>query len=104
MASNGTKKRSTAVSISAQNTFSDPIQLYGDFVFEVSGLTDSTVTVQRRSDDTNWVDVTDSAGVAKAFTANGIYTGSEPARGVDYRWGIKTGDYGTDTVTGSLQQ
>lgn len=82
--------------ISAQNTFSDGLSLRGDFSLSISGLSDSTVTVQRSFDNSNWADV-------DTFTANYEGNGYEGV-GALYRAGIKTGDYGTDTVTVTLRE
>lgn len=78
-------------SLTAQNTFTDPLEIRGDADLSASGITDSTVTVQRSFDGTIWKDV-------EQFTADfeKMVTGSE--QGVAYRIGIKTGDYGSDTV------
>lgn len=87
----------TSKSISAENTFTDPVMVHaGYFSLSISGLSDSTVTVQKSYDVDdedavgNWVDV-------DTFTANAEEVGFEPENRV-YRVGIKTGDYGTDTV------
>lgn len=83
--------------ISAENTFSDALALRGDFSLSISGLSDSTVTVQRTFDGgSNWADV-------DSFTASYEGNGYE-AVGAQYRAGIKTGDYGTDTVTVTLRE
>ncbi len=91
-------------SISAQNVFTDPIKITGTEEARAFGLiienrTDSTITLQF------------------AFTADGPWTDTSPQYTADtsisyddgqddqiiyYRIGIKTGDYGTDTVTVTL--
>ena len=87
----------TSKSISAENTFTDPVMVHaGYFSLSISGLSDSTVTVQKSYDVDdedavgNWVDV-------DTFTANAEEVGFEPENRV-YRVGIKAGDYGSDTV------
>jgi len=87
----------TSKTISAENTFTDPVMVHaGYFSLSISGLSDSTVTVQKSYDVDdedavgNWVDV-------DTFTANAEDVGFEPENRV-YRVGIKTGDYGSDTV------
>jgi len=87
----------TTKTISAANTFTDPVMVHaGYFSLSISGLSDSTVTVQKSYDVDdedavgNWVDV-------DTFTANAEEVGFEPENRV-YRVGIKTGDYGSDTV------
>lgn len=77
---------------SAENTFTNAIEIQGYFNLSINGVSDSTVTVQRKSgvDGTNWVDV-------ESYTADKETYGFEPEP-VEYRVGIKTGNYGTDTV------
>jgi len=83
--------------ISAQNTFSDALSLRGDFSLSISGLSDSTVTVQRSFDaGSTWADV-------DTFTSSYEGNGYD-AVGAQYRAGIKTGDYGSDTVVVSLRE
>jgi len=93
-------------SLTAQNTFTDHIhpadkrELEGLLNLSISGLTDSTVTVQRTFDaGTTWKDVVQYVGGTD--DVNGcvekvIEAGNEGV--VAYRVGIKTGDYGSDTV------
>ena len=85
----------TSKEISAENTFTDAVLIRaGYFSLSISGLSDSTVTVQKSYDQdtiTNWEDV-------DSFTASSEEVGFEP-EDVYYRAGIKTGDYGSDTVT-----
>lgn len=70
------------------------------FTVAISGRSDSTITLQRSIDETgSWVDVT-------SYTADQSATNYDD--GLDnqiayYRIGIKTGDYGTDTVTVTLE-
>lgn len=93
-----------SASIAAQNTFTDHIHPAdkpdrAGLNLSITGLTDSTVTVQRSFDGgTNWADVVQyvtgdgvNNSVQKVIEANG--EGMEA-----FRVGIKTGDYGTDTV------
>ncbi len=69
------------------------------FTVEISGRSDSTITLQRSIDETgSWVDVA-------TYTADQGATNFDD--GLDnsiafYRIGIKTGDYGTDTVVVTL--
>ena len=84
-------------SIAAENIFSDALALRGDFSLSISGLSDSTVTVQRSFDGgSNWADV-------DTFTSSYEGNGYE-AVGAQYRAGVKTGDYGSDTVVISLRE
>jgi len=85
----------TSKTISAQNTFTDPIKIQSSyFSLSLQGLTDSIVTVQKSYDTnapTNWIDV-------DTFTTSSEEVGFDPEN-VYYRAGIKTGNYGSDTVT-----
>tara|TARA_S200002703_G_C3800562_1_gene247387 strand:+ start:4229 stop:4540 length:312 start_codon:yes stop_codon:yes gene_type:complete len=87
----------TIKTISAENTFTDAVLVRaGYFSLSISGLSDSTVTVQKSYQNvdnqavTEWVDV-------DTFTADAEEVGFEPENRI-YRVGIKTGDYGSDTV------
>ena len=89
-------------SLTAQNTFTDFIyinQERSEFLnLSITGLADSTVTVQRTFDGgTTWLDV---AAYAVADSVNGsVQKVIESFEDVEaYRVGIKTGEYGTDTV------
>ncbi|MCK5149101.1 hypothetical protein KAR48_20260 [bacterium] len=92
----------TADDVEAENTFTDPILVTGItdsriFTIEVSGITDSTITLQRSiSEPGSWSDV--------RTEANGVRTFDDDLdnQTVYYRIGIKIGDYGTDTVGLSL--
>ena len=70
------------------------------FTVAISGRSDSTITLQRSIDESGtWVDVT-------SYTADQSATNFDD--GLDnqiafYRIGIKTGDYGSDTVTVTLE-
>jgi len=85
----------TSKEISAENTFTDAVRVEaGHFTLSIQGISDSTVTVQKSYDQgtvSNWNDV-------DTFTAPAEEVGFEP-EDVYYRVGIKTGDYGSDTVT-----
>jgi len=90
--------------VSAQNIFTDEIRITGVgtsriFTIIISGRTDSTITLQRSIEVTdNWEDVT-------SYTANTTvsYDDNLDNQIVYYRIGIKTGDYGTDTVDLTLR-
>lgn len=90
-------------SISAQNTFSDPVEVFGvgearRIAYATSGTWTATVTLQRSIGAVgSWEDVT-------SFSAN---TSSTYADGLDnqivyYRIGVKTGDYTSGTVSATL--
>lgn len=80
----------TTKSISAQNTFSDAVQLEGYFNLSISGTFSATVTVQRSPDNSAWYDV-------DTFTAPAEDVGFEPEF-MWYRVGVKTGAYTSGTV------
>ena len=84
--------------IGAENTFSDSVEICGDFNFSLSGAWSATVHVQRSFDKGGtWLDV-------DYFTANTEQTGNEPEESVVYRFGVKTGNYTSGTVVGKLSQ
>lgn len=84
--------------LTAQNTFTDWVTLRGNADVSASGISDSTVTVQRTFDGGATVKDVES------FTADFERALDASAQGADYRIGIKTGDYGTDTVVCELSQ
>lgn len=77
-------------SITAQNTFTDKLQVIGHFNLSISGTWAATVTVQRSWDGSNWFDV-------DTFTSNYEGVGFD-AEEVYYRAGVKTGDFTSGTV------
>ncbi len=91
-------------SISAQNVFTDAIKITGNEAARVFGLiienrTDSTITLQFAfTADGPWTDT------SPQYTANTSisYDDGQDDQIIYYRLGIKTGDYGTDTVTCTL--
>lgn len=89
----------TTKTISAENTFTDAIQLIGNFNLSIVGSTspawDGTLTVQRSTDGSTWKDVD-----------TWVSTSSEEV-GYDpmlmyYRAGVKTGNYTAGSVTVSI--
>lgn len=95
--------KETSASLTAENTFTDHIHpmdtTLGLLNLSVSGLVDSTVTVQRTYDGgTTWRDVVQYAvgDSVNGFVEKVIDGGLEGREA--YRVGIKTGNYGTDTV------
>lgn len=80
----------TTKSINAENTFTDPVQLEGYFNLSISGTFTATVTVQRSTDATNWVDV-------DTFTAPSEEVGFDPEI-IWYRAGVKTGAFTSGPV------
>ena len=76
--------------ITAQNTFTDKIQVVGHFNLSISGTWAATVTVQRSWNNSDWFDV-------DTFTGNYEGVGFD-AEEVYYRAGVKTGDFTSGTV------
>jgi hypothetical protein len=85
-------------SIDAENLFTDAAELGGYFNISISGTWTGTVTVQRSFDGgSTWYDV-------QQWTENAEEFGFEPERGVQYRGGVKLGDYGSGPVVVRLSQ
>lgn len=90
-------------SIGAQNTFSQPLALKTGGVLTLTGTFTATVSLQRQVEGTTtWADVTNNSGTATTFTTIGTYTISPVAVPAIYRWGVKTGNYTSGTVVGTL--
>ena len=90
--------RIVARSISANNTFSDRVQLAGYFNVSISGTWSGTITCQRSFDQgSTWFDVKD-------WDENIQEYGFEPERGVWYQIGFKDGGYDSGTATMRLSQ
>jgi hypothetical protein len=79
-------------SLSAENTFGDPIQVDANdrYAVSISGTFVATVTIQRRFDNQNWRDI-------ESYTVETEKDGIA-ANGQMIRLGIKTGDYTSGTV------
>lgn len=74
-------------SITGENLFTDPAEMVGYFNISIQGTWDGTVTAQRSFDGgSTWYDVS-------TWTANTEEYGFEPERSVQYRAGIKLGEY-----------
>ena len=83
--------------ITAQNTFSDPVRLTGFFNLSITGTFVATVTVQRSFDNqATWQDV-------DTFTKSTEDFGMEPEV-CWYRAGVKTGDFTSGTINVRLGQ
>jgi hypothetical protein len=89
-------RQTVSADISAENTFTDSIQLFGYFNLSISGTFSATVTVQRSYDNINFAD-------ADTFTSPSEEVGYEPQE-MYYRVGIKTGDYTSGTASVSLSK
>jgi hypothetical protein len=93
----GARVRAIAT-ITAENTFTPWASLRGNGDISVSGVSDSTVTVQRSFDGGL------TAKDIESFTANFERTVDASEQGAVYRVGVKTGDYGTDTILARISQ
>lgn len=83
----GTKRKT----ISAENTFTDPLNVNGDYSVQIEGTFVGTVTLQARDGDAGgWVDDTSWTG---EISAAGKKVGDW-----SFRLGIKTGDYTSGAV------
>lgn len=83
-------------SITAQNSFTDAVQLAGWFNVSISGTFSATVTVQRSTDNSTWRDV-------DTWTAPAEDVGMEPEV-MWYRIGVKTGEFTSGTAVVRLGQ
>jgi len=96
--------RRKANTITAQNTFSDPIALRKGGILVLTGTWTATVSLQFYDVATTaWVDVTNNSGTATTFTANGTYTVGPNLVAADYRWGVKSGNFTSGSIAGSIQ-
>jgi len=79
-------------SIAAENLFTDATEISGYFNISISGTWTGTVTAQRSFDQgSTWHDVA-------TWTKNTQEYGFEPEREVQYRIGVKSGQYTTGPV------
>jgi len=98
--------QTVSASISAQNTFTDGMEVTGTgtdrtFTINISGTWTTTVTLQRSldSDAGPWSDV---SGKTWAANTTETYADGLSNQQAWYRIGIKTGDYGAGTAVVSL--
>ena len=82
--------------ITAQNTFSDAVQLTGYFNLSISGTFSASVVVQRSNNNSTWRDV-------DTFTEPTEVVGMDPEV-MWYRVGVKTGAFTSGSVVVSLGQ
>ena len=88
---------SVTASVTAQDTWTDYLDVRGHFGLSISGTWAGTVTVQRSFDGgSTWLDV-------DTFTANTETYGFDPIR-CRYRVGIKTGEYTSGTAVVTLYE
>lgn len=89
----------TTKTISAADTWTDPVHIIGEFNFSIVASTSpafsGTVTVQRSSDGTNWRDVDTWVSVSSEEV------GYDPMKNY-YRAGIKAGEYSAGSVQLSI--
>lgn len=84
---------SVTASITAQNTFSNALDVQGYFSLSVSGIAGGTIVTVQRSFDagSTWKDV-------EAYTTDIETYGFEPEP-VTYRVGVKSGEFGSGTAS-----
>lgn len=85
-----------SATITAQNTFTTPVQVNGWFNLSLSGTFVATVTAQRSIDNSTWMDV-------DSFTTAVEQSGMEPEI-IWYRVGVKTGGYTSGSAVIRLGQ
>jgi hypothetical protein len=90
------------VVITAQNVFTTWKQLDGKFNLFIQGLTNSTVVLQGSPDAGS--KIYDLETFDDATNDNTMHVGEVANSDWMYRVGIKTGGYGSDTVTVRLEQ
>jgi len=91
-------RKSSTRSITAANLWTDAVEVIGYFNLSISGTWAATVTVQRSFDSgSTWHDV-------DTWTENTQEYGLEPEGGIQYRVGIKTGEFTSGTCVVRLSQ
>jgi len=89
---------SVSKTVTAENTYSDSIAIFGKFNVSISGISGDTVHVQRSFDaGTLWKDV-------ESYTADKEDAGEEIEHDVIYRIGVKTGNYSAGTILLRISQ
>jgi len=94
-------------SINAQNTFSEPLALKTGGLLTLTGTFVATASVQRLLEGTTlasptWSDVTNNSGTAFTATVIGTYNITPVSVPGVYRWGVKTGNFTSGPVVGTL--
>lgn len=92
--------RSTTASLSAENTWCDPLEVRGYVSTLVNGTWAGTLTTQRRVNGGAWMDISTTTG----NVAYGTGLGGEYLANVEWRIGFKTGDYTSGTAEVSIAQ
>ena len=90
--------KSVVGSLSAANTYSNPIKLFGKFNFSLRGEWEGTVELRRS------FDVGSSWGVVATYTANVELVKEEPERNTLYDFGVNSGYYTSGSINGRLGQ
>ena len=90
--------QNTTASITAQNTFTEPVQLDArkKAAISISGTFTATVVVQRRLNGSNWRDV-------QSFTGE-TEQSYEADVGQEIRVGVKTGGFTSGTVVALISK
>ena len=84
--------------VTAENQFSDAVELHGFFNVSISGKWIGKITCQRSFDKgSTWFDV-------KSWTDNSQEYGFEPERGIHYRIGVKAGEHESGAAILRLSQ
>jgi|GEM_PF-2009506 len=99
----GTFIDSRTNTLTAENTFGDPIAAKRGGILTLSGTWTATVSLQRRGANAVWVDVTNNSGTATTFTANGTYTVSPMDVPANFRFGVKTGNFTSGSIVGTIE-
>lgn len=91
-------KKTSIRTITSENQFVDPLEVTGYFNVSISGTWTALVTVQRSFDrGSTWYDV-------NSWSANTEEYGFEPEGGVQYRGGVKTGDFTSGSIVLRISQ
>lgn len=88
-------KNSVTATITAQNSFTDPLRIEGKFNLSLSGSWSATAVLQRRFNEGSWLNV-------KEYTANAEEMGEEAEGNVEYRIGVETGNWTSGSLTTRL--
>ncbi len=100
-------KAKVAKSITEDDSFSDPVKIVGPASFVLSGTWEATVHLQRTKDGRlTWDDVTDNEGEVKTWTTNVTANIQENTNDedVEYRFGVKEGNFTSGTIVGVISQ
>ena len=90
--------RKVEAELTAQNTYTPAISVFGAFNFSASGTWAGTITIQRSFDSgASWRDV-------ERYVANEEDRGLEPELNALYRAGFKPGEYTSGTAVVRLSQ